>query len=164
MKSKNKKIIRYLAFAFSLFIMIFIFFMSAQNASESSKLSGGFIRLIAPIFKPGFNMLSEIEQSEFVSSLQKLVRKLAHFSIYTALGASLATGIFTLNIKKIALRPIFSFIIGAFYAVSDEFHQSFIPGRSGELRDVLIDSSGVLLGVVFITLIYIVFKRKKTCS
>ena len=41
-----------------------------------------------------------------------------------------------------------AWLIGTAYAVTDEFHQSFVPGRSCELRDVVIDSCGVLTGVL----------------
>lgn len=160
---KNKKSIRFIAFAFSLAIMVFVFIMSAQDATESSATSGSFIRLIAPIVNWNFDSLSEIQQDEFISSLQNIVRKFAHFSIYTALGFFLSAGMFTFNIKKIYLRAVIGFAVGVLYAVSDEIHQSFIPGRSGELRDVLIDSSGVLLGVLLITVIYFLYKKIKAC-
>ena len=46
-----------------------------------------------------------------------------------------------------------AWLIGTAYAVTDEFHQSFVPGRSCELRDVMIDSCGVLTGVLLATLV-----------
>lgn len=45
----------------------------------------------------------------------------------------------------------FSFIITVVYAASDEFHQSFVPGREPRVRDVLIDSAGSLTGLVLRT-------------
>jgi hypothetical protein len=45
---------------------------------------------------------------------------------------------------------ILPFLIGVLYAVSDEIHQTFVPGRAGQLRDVLIDSCGVLAGICII--------------
>ena len=41
-----------------------------------------------------------------------------------------------------------AWLIGTAYAVTDEFHQSFVPGRSCEFRDIVIDSCGVLTGVL----------------
>lgn len=38
-------------------------------------------------------------------------------------------------------------LVTAFYAASDELHQFFVPGRSCQLRDVLIDTAGVVAGV-----------------
>lgn len=39
-------------------------------------------------------------------------------------------------------------MLGTFYAITDEIHQCYILGRSGEIRDVLIDSAGVLTGIL----------------
>lgn len=39
-------------------------------------------------------------------------------------------------------------LTGALYAASDEFHQLFVPGRSGQISDVLLDSAGVCFGVL----------------
>lgn len=41
-----------------------------------------------------------------------------------------------------------AFLISAAYAVTDEVHQSFVPGRGGAVTDVLIDASGAALGIV----------------
>ena len=41
-----------------------------------------------------------------------------------------------------------SWLIGTAYAMTDEFHQAFVPGRSCEFRDMVIDSCGVLTGVL----------------
>ena len=46
------------------------------------------------------------------------------------------------NIKK---AIIIAFLGTFLYACSDEFHQLFIPGRSGEFRDVMLDSSASLI-------------------
>lgn len=40
---------------------------------------------------------------------------------------------------------LFTFIIGALYAISDEYHQSFVPTREGKMRDVLIDIAGITI-------------------
>lgn len=45
-----------------------------------------------------------------------------------------------------------SLIIGIFYATSDEIHQCFIPGRGPQITDVIIDSMGVLLGILLVIL------------
>ena len=67
------------------------------------------------------------------------LRKFAHAAEYAVLGALLmrATG-----------RGGLAFALGALYAVSDEIHQAFVPGRTGAPLDVAIDAIGVALGVV----------------
>jgi VanZ family protein len=68
-----------------------------------------------------------------------VLRKIAHAAEFAVLGALLvrATG-----------RAGSAFAIGALYAISDEVHQSFVPGRLGSPLDVVIDAAGVAIGVV----------------
>lgn len=42
-------------------------------------------------------------------------------------------------------------LISLFYAFTDEIHQLFVPGRGGQLKDVAIDSVGILLATIYIT-------------
>jgi VanZ family protein len=67
------------------------------------------------------------------------LRKIAHAAEYAVLGALLlrATG-----------KTGLAFTLGALYAVSDELHQSFVPGRLGSPLDVAIDAAGVAVGIV----------------
>lgn len=128
-----------------------IFFLSHQSANQSSQLSGGMIEAVLKFILPG---LSADKLNVLISSLQFIVRKGAHFTLYTILGF---LGFFTLvTYERLALiiRCLCAFLIGAVYSVTDEFHQTFIPGRSGELRDICIDSGGVLTGVLISLLIY----------
>jgi VanZ family protein len=60
------------------------------------------------------------------------------------------------NIKKIKL----ALFLSVMYAFLDEWHQSFIPGRSAELRDVFIDSIGSFLGIMVYILILKIFLEK----
>lgn len=52
-----------------------------------------------------------------------------------------------------------SLIIGVTYAASDEMHQLFVPGRSGKLADILIDSLGIITGIIFFLLIIKVLEK-----
>ena len=133
----------------TLLIMAFIFFQSALPGELSGAESSFIVDLITRIL--------DID-AETVSFI---VRKLAHFTEYLILGIFLA-----LDTRDIADRRheetvsafiwIVPFFIGALYAATDELHQSFVPGRSCELRDVMIDSAGVAAGA----LILILMKRK----
>ena len=68
-----------------------------------------------------------------------VLRKIAHAAEFAVLGALLARAVGTAWL---------AFALGALYAVSDEVHQSFVPGRQGSALDVAIDVVGVALGVV----------------
>jgi VanZ family protein len=83
-----------------------------------------------------------------------VIRKLAHITEYLLLSLSYYYAIsktsgFSKNFKKIYF---ISFILSLLYAVSDEFHQTFIPGRVGTYKDVLIDSIGILLSYFLVNL------------
>lgn len=68
----------------------------------------------------------------------KPVRKLGHFGGYAVLGALAA---------RAAGRPGAALAIGLLYAAADEWHQTFVPGRSGQLSDVLLDTAGTAAGL-----------------
>ena len=145
--------------------MALIFSLSSQNATVSSGTSGNVIRLIAGIFCPGFDSLPEAEQAEIVAALQFLVRKSAHFSIYMILGVLSFLTCISYEKLLFALRLTVSGGICLLYAASDEIHQLFVPGRSGEVRDVMIDFSGAALGITVSLLVFLLIcriKKKRT--
>ncbi len=160
MENKKLIIIRISSFILSLIIMGFIFSMSAQDSQTSSNTSGGLIETVIRFLDKNFTQLSEIEQEEYVGRFQFIVRKLAHFSIFFLLGCTLSIGMQTFLDIYIFKRTLIAFLLGVFYAITDEIHQIFVPGRSCELRDVLIDSSGVLLGCIIILVLFELWKRK----
>ena len=61
------------------------------------------------------------------------------------------------DFKKTA---IFSFLFSVLYASSDEFHQTFVVGRDGNIVDVLIDSSGTLVGILLSSIVYSLIIKK----
>ena len=148
----NKIIIKVIFGIMVLTWMITVFTLSNEPAKKSSNTSGKTIRIIINIL-PNTRNMDENEKEQIVSDLQPITRKLAHFSLYTLGGILIYNFINAFNIE-FSKKFIFSFLIGGIYAISDEFHQLFIPGRSGEIRDVCIDSSGVLLGI-FIMIVLI---------
>ena len=90
---------------------------------------------------------------------QSAVRKGAHFAEYTILGGFLVPAVTEwMAVDKTPVPDsvrnirIISWLVGTLYAVTDEIHQSFVPGRSCELRDIGIDSCGVLAGVMIVSL------------
>ena len=77
-----------------------------------------------------------------------VLRKLAHLTEYAVLTFLLIRTLsrYWLGWRRILLA---AFILAILYAVSDEYHQTFVFGREGALRDVLIDSAGALLACLF---------------
>ena len=128
--------------------MVIIFCFSAQNNEKSSETSSGVIKDVLGVVMPKEEITPEI-----VKKYQFPFRKTAHFCIYMILGFSLANAFEnTLNKKSYISYPS-SIVVSALYALSDEWHQSFSDGRGPSFWDVLLDSAGATVGVLF----YIVF-------
>ncbi len=126
-------------------IMLFIFCQSVLPAELSQQESGVVVRFLA-----GVTGLEE-------GLVSFIVRKGAHFLEYLVLGISLFWTVRDLRMKHgrvldgLAGRAVLvPWVVGVLYAVTDEVHQYFVPGRSCELRDVLIDACGVAAGVVIV--------------
>ncbi len=81
-----------------------------------------------------------------IGALHALVRKLAHVTEYGILALLLFRAINTPQ-RSVARVAQWAWVLAAAYAASDEFHQSFVPSRTGALADVVLDSLGAALGV-----------------
>lgn len=123
--------------------MLLIFMMSGANQDESNAQSGRICTILCETFVEGFEELSPREQQAIEEALAFPVRKGAHLTEYTVLGMLLAATAAAYAFNHASVP----FLIGAAYAVSDEIHQLYVPGRAGQFRDVLIDSAGVLIGI-----------------
>ena len=134
---KNKRLV--LAWTLLILWMLFIFIMSSFNGVMSSNQSGSIAVLIYNLFD-----ISDTEKVSFI------VRKCGHVSEFFILGILVINLVNKYNVKHIYF---ISFIVCVLYASSDEFHQLFVPGRSGQVTDVLIDLIGVVLGLSIYCLI-----------
>jgi VanZ family protein len=133
---------RILPWALVIFWMALIFYLSHQPAVESSGLSTSITRKIAEIIeKIAPNIGLNLE------SLNHIVRKNAHFFVYLVLGTFVAHGVKNSGVSSFKVITV-ALLICILYAISDEIHQLYIPGRSGEVRDVIIDSAGSLVGIL----------------
>lgn len=81
-------------------------------------------------------------------SIDFFVKKSAHIIEYAILYLLLFRAIGTVVVPRKAL--IMSAIIAVLYAISDEYHQTFVPLREGTVRDVIIDSIGIFLMYLFL--------------
>ena len=145
-----------------------IYCFSAQNASESSSLSGNLLRKLLVVFVPHWAEKTAAEQRAVMDGLHTIFRKLGHFSEYAVLGALLTLTLHcvTALMKKSRRATLFwGYILPALlalcYAISDEFHQKFVAGRSCELRDVMIDFCGALLSIMLIRAFSRYARKKK---
>jgi VanZ family protein len=72
--------------------------------------------------------------------------KVAHFTAYAALGFLTARALAWTTAHRGRALVFLSFVLAALYGVSDEFHQSFVPGRDASVADALADAAGALIG------------------
>lgn len=133
--------------------MVVIFSFSAKPAVQSTEMSTSVGKMICRIFVHDFSSWSDEKQEELAAKIDHPVRKCAHASEYALLGALvLLTACTYANMSPKTVAA--AVIISVLYAASDEFHQRFVPGRSCQFTDVLIDSAGVMVGVGFIIVCY----------
>ncbi|NJP38625.1 VanZ family protein [Alkalicoccus luteus] len=119
-----------------------IFYFSHQPGDRSGEMSSGVLQALTALLP--------FEPSE---TFHFLLRKSAHFTVYAVLGILLLRALKLHASGKKAVA--WALLISCLYAVSDEYHQTFIPGRSGEVGDVLIDTVGAGSGI----LVYIGVRR-----
>ena len=144
------KVFRVIMIVLVILWMSVIFGLSAQGATESASLSKGIKYKLFTVFYPDFDQMTEIEQQELLDNFP--IRKMAHFSAYFLLGILVLDAIITYRKLSLKLRCLFSAAVCVIFAVSDEIHQYFVPGRSCEIRDMLIDASGALLAILIVAL------------
>lgn len=144
-------IIRVITFMLTVTVCMAIFKFSSENSGESTGTSNLVIECIINI-NPFTKDLDSAEKEEIKENIKMPIRKLAHFSIYTVLGVTTMWHVSTYAIDRWK-RIGGSLAIGMLYAISDEIHQLFVPGRSGQVTDVLIDTMGVLFGIGIVLVI-----------
>lgn len=127
--------------------MSVIFCLSNQPAIDSTELSDGFIsNTIGNVYKLFNKNISSDELSEIKVKYTHPVRKMAHFTIYMILGILVTLLVREYNVSFNKCLFI-SLLVCLLYSISDEAHQLFVIGRSGEIRDVLIDTSGSFISI-----------------
>ena len=128
--------------------MNLVFGFSGQNGEQSSGIS----------YK--ISMLITGNNEEIAKMIEPYVRKIAHFSEYAVGAILIYLLIYTFPKVSSKIRNISSIIITIIYAISDEIHQLYIPGREGKIVDVYIDTLGIITGILFINLIIKIFNKK----
>lgn len=127
-----------------------VFWFSSQNAENSSKLSWDVVEQVAEHAPVHQNVPENVETAGTSAAwdvVHWFVRKMAHFTMYFFIGFLMMC--LMRSYQKCGKKHVMIvLLLGAAYALSDEFHQYFVPGRDAELLDVLIDTTGVFAGIV----------------
>jgi VanZ family protein len=124
-------------------LLLWMALISFASSSEFSALNT--TQIFRPLILWVFPNLSE----ERVAAIHFLTRKLAHFSEYAVLGI-LAARAFAGSANAFLRRHWFriALILIIFYALLDEFHQSFVPSRTASIYDSAIDAAGGLTALL----------------
>lgn len=142
----RKKLQKFLAWLALLVWMGVIFYFSHQSGDASMQLSDGILDSFKSLFQ---NFLD-------YHTLSYIVRKIAHFTEYFILGLLIYHLVKQYRVIS-KTEIIWMILFCVIYAMSDEFHQVFIGGRSPKVFDVIIDSLGSSLSVLILQLLQ---KRK----
>ena len=152
---------------FVIFLILVVFWMgvifkfSSANGEKSTGTSRSSLEKIITLFNKN---IDKDKLEGLVIKYDVVLRKFTHFSGYLVGGVLLYFMYFYLNKlinNGLVYIKVYSVITGSLYAISDELHQYFVPGRSGEIKDVLLDSSGVITGVFLLFLLKYLLKKRK---
>jgi len=153
-RSEGEKMHKIISWAAVLIWMILIFNLSSQIAEQSNQLSTGITEaIVEAIEKIAPN--TEID----ISGFNHIVRKNAHFIAYLVLGVLMMNALRRSEIDE-NKSIILALSVCVLYAASDEIHQLFVPGRGGQVRDVIIDSIGAFVGISIYFALTRIFRKK----
>ena len=146
------RLIRIIISLILIFVWMFVIYnLSATVADKSTNQS---MKLVYAI--NGYNSgksMNRLKQEEHI------LRKVAHASVYFVLFILVINFLFQINKDYMLFYNYIGILVCFVYACTDEFHQLFVDGRSGEFKDVLIDTSGALLCCLFFNLIYYLVRK-----
>ena len=145
--------LKYISWIPAVLLMIIIFLFSAKPAVNSNESSLSIASRILTTYEDVADVhFSETERITKLNEINHVIRKGAHFSEYALLANTIALHLLVLGFSKRKLY-LYSVVLTSFYAATDELHQKFVEGRSGQLSDVFIDASGAVVGAFFFVLL-----------
>jgi len=157
MSKKGKGII---ALCILLFLFVVMFLFSSQNGTGSSSLSMKVTRVIAKVTFFNYDDMTLSQQTFIVKELNYFIRKVAHFMIYMIIGMCSYYILYAL-IENIRKKALVACVMCFVYALSDEIHQFFVPGRDFKVTDIIIDMFGVVIGMIMLRVLFIVIEYIK---
>ncbi|MCM1256470.1 MAG: VanZ family protein [Roseburia sp.] len=152
-KTGKARAIKFIWILAAVLWMALIFRYSGQRAQVSSELSGSLSYRLAGRVSEWFSLgLGEETLMHYGEIWEHPLRKAAHMTEYAILSA-LFFGNFYQYTTTYQRKYFLAWICATCYAATDEFHQLFVEGRSGQITDVCIDSAGAFVGLCFVYLV-----------
>ena len=144
--------------------MGFIFYNSTKSGDVSNAKSYNMLNKARSEYRQAEGeakkQYSSLPKNAREEKLNLIVRKNAHAFEYCVLGILVSIALFQFGLRGRGAIVYIMFIC-LFYAVLDEFHQIYVPGRTSNVRDVLIDFAGALIGMGFFYLVNDKFINRK---
>lgn len=128
--------------------LITIFSFSSENGKKSSGRSKKVVNDIINVYEKITN--KSVDNEKVMKKMEYPIRKCAHFTLYFVLGILVILFLFTFNLKHYYLYAIIFVYLAA---LLDEFHQTFVSNRFGNITDTFIDISGCITSLLIIRLI-----------
>ena len=144
-----------------------IYKLSSMNTNNSNGISSGIISVFIEDTLEITNKYGITNSHPDDAKLEKAsqllntpLRKVMHASVYFVLAFMIiwVTNLFLHN-KKFIISAIITLVLVIMAAGFDEYHQTFVDGRTGTVKDVLIDTAGGVGGIVFYGSYYLIYKR-----
>lgn len=149
-KIDTKIIIKIIGITLILIWMMTVFIFSNEKATESKVTS----RKVTIAIVQAISGKDISDNEKLLVSVDKIVRKLAHYTLYTVGGVLIISFAYTMD-KTQKEKILYSLAFGICFVITDEVHQLFVPGRTGRLLDVGIDTLGIITGI----LIFLIIKK-----
>jgi Predicted integral membrane protein len=139
-----------------------IFYNSNNSGEVSNKTSYAFLSTIEKTEEQIKKVTTHVKSEK--QKLNVIIRKNGHFIEYFILALLIGIAFFTNDFKgKKAI--VYILFICLFYAITDEFHQKFVQGRTSDVGDVLIDFGGAVAGtIIYYFTYYKIYIRRKNVS
>lgn len=163
---KKRIILKFISIFLVIFWLLVIFTLSGMNSNESNNKSKSSLNIL---IQETLNLTNKVgitdkhptqtKKDRVINKINLPMRKFAHATVFIILALLIMT---CLRTFKLGLKPSFiiTILVSFMYALFDEYHQTFIPGRTGQFSDSLIDTLGALIGAsLFVLIIHIHNKR-----
>lgn len=132
---------------------ILIFHFSHQPVQVSRELSTSVTEIVVESIRTW-----QPDHAYTIADLHVFVRKSAHMLLYFVFGG-LVLHALSIRTRPDLRRMLLALTVCVSYALTDEWHQLYVPGRGAQLRDVLIDTSGAMLGILTYKLAHLLITR-----
>lgn len=146
-REERKSYLSIISWIPAVIMMIIIFLYSAKPAEVSEGTSTPIAKAVLNIFEYFFGTINHSVRTDWLDTANFIVRKTAHVTEYMVLTLCISWPLWIRKLRGIKLM-VLAFVCSVAYAGTDEFHQLFVEGRSGSLRDVGIDAIGCAIGTI----------------